>query len=856
MPPVGAAIAAIGAAIGGAVATGVSFIAGLGSVGRLLIGVGLQLAANTLRKKKSAGGGAITGTRLQVSYGGSHARETGVGLFATAGQEILKVAFGQANKTLAKVYLLSDFPIDSIARVAINGEWTTLSGDNNSERGFNVGGDTGRFVRIKVYHGSLNPVADPYLVKNSGGKWTTAHVGSGMAYVIVYLDFDEQNMTTEPNFVFECRGKCYDPRKDSSIGGIGAQRWDNVMSWQFSDNPIVQIYTYSRGFYLNGELVMGKGMQSSDLPLVQWMAAMNACDDIIGGQKRYRSGFIFTAAEGVAHRDNLEPVLNACAGALVEQVEGDIPLVGVTLPVTDTITDDDLVTGENHTWQAKRSRSELINAVHGSFNDPERIWEMTAYPPQSSDEAREADGERHAVQIDFTAVFDGNQAARLALSALRENRYQASARLTVRPRWVKLRVGDWINWDSKTYGRKTYRIVGRSLSSFNESGARNVTLDLQEVGSGIYDTSVNIPENPAPPKPIPPVYQNFPDGLRAIPLQGIAEDTKRKMPIIQVSWIEPSDVTVSAVYLEWWQTSAPDRKVHVTVSKTTTNTILAPVVGETEYTIRATVIADPPRETIWGPEVKVTTLSEEISADIDPGEVADIVNDLNKWVNTNIEWSRREIDRINAVISDQTAGDYLDRQAMRRQLVAEAADMRADYTELIAVAVSETQAVAARIEQVEVSIGGNIASVIDEIKTGIEDIDGRVTANAQAITAINVKVDDVESSVSMKAEAQADPGGGWARWGVTVRTGSGNTWSQAAMYIDTQPGLSQIVMVADRFILTNDTDGNAAQSPFVFANGRLRLQAADIGEVEAGILHSTDNRVVFDLNAGSLIISD
>jgi len=127
MPPVGAAIAAIGAAIGGAIATGVSFIAGLGSVGRLLIGVGLQLAANTLRKKKSAGGGAITGTRLQVGYGGSHAREIGAGLFATAGQEVLKVAFGKANKTLAKVYLLSDFPIDSIARVAINGEWTTLA---------------------------------------------------------------------------------------------------------------------------------------------------------------------------------------------------------------------------------------------------------------------------------------------------------------------------------------------------------------------------------------------------------------------------------------------------------------------------------------------------------------------------------------------------------------------------------------------------------------------------------------------------------------------------------------------------------------------------------------------------------
>jgi len=698
-------IGAIAGAIGSAVGAVASFIAGIGAVGRILIGVGMQLAASALRRQK-AGKQSITGTRLSVQYGGSRPREICAGTIAIAGQEIFKTAFGNDNENLIKIYLLSDFPIFAVNRVAINGEWCQLTGSNDAERGHGVTGQSSRRISIKLFYGDLDQAASDYVMRMSGrwswvgsevGAWTKDCRGAGLAYAVVTVAYNTDDMTSEPNFIFEVQGKLYDPRLDSSVGGNGGQRWDDPRTWQWSNNPIVQAYNYERGFYLGDQLVIGKGMSAADLPLAEWKAAMDQCDETIGGETRYRSGFIFTADNGVTHADNLSPVLDACGGALVEMVEGDVPLVGVTQPVVYTITDDDLISDETHTWQAKRSRSELINSVYGSFNDPDKMWELNAYVPAEDENARAADGERHAVQLDFTAVYVGSQSARLAMAALRENRYQASAKVTLRPRWIKLKVGQWIRWQSDLYGERIYRVVGRSLNALAENGARNVVVNLQEVGPGIYDNNVDIPEGPANPIPIPPVRMNFPENFAAAPLQGKEDGTNRLMPIVALSWNDITDLTVNAVYIEYWQESEPDRRVHTTVFKPDRTTIISGLLGETWYIFRATVIADPTRETLWGPERRVQTLKENVPADIDPGEVADIVNDMNKWNNTNIEWGRREIDRINSIISDQTAGDYLDRQSMRTELVAEAGRMRAEYKQLVAVAVSETQAIAVRI---------------------------------------------------------------------------------------------------------------------------------------------------------------
>ena len=172
---------------------------------------------------------------------------------------------------------------------------------------------------------------------------------------------------------------------------------------------------------------------------------------------------------------------------------------------------------------------------------------------------------------------------------------------------------------------------------------------------------------------------------------------------------------------------------------------------------------------------------------------------------------------------------------------------------MITVAVSQTSALAAKIETLEAEVNGNIANAFNELKTQVETVDGKVTATASQLTALNATVGQISSNITMRSQVVASPGDNWARYTVQVKTGSNDNWSIGAFYIDVKSNQSRIVMMADQFIIA---DPNLAFQPFVFANGRLRLQAADIGDVVAGYIHSPDGRFVIDLNGQRITMSD
>ena len=879
----------------GAIATAVSAIAGMltkeGSIFqnpfvKLLAGIGLQLGASKLAKKKQKKASSGGGTKLEAQIGGSQPREIGSGLFATAGQDIsTPFTFGKENRMAVKVIMLSDFRIDGINRVAINNIWCDLTGDNNSERGYGVTGETSAFVRIKLYQGDANQQADPYLVNNTNGKWTDKCRGAGLAYVVVSIEYDKEKMTQIPTFLFECRGVSYDPRYDSSVGGQGSQRYDDASTWAYSDNPIVQAYTYCRGFKINGELIAGKNMLARDLPLQSWIAAMNVCDEIIpaeNDQKRYRAGTIFSAARETEHKENLQPLLDACAGELIERVDGDVPMVGMTQPIVATLSDMDIIADEEVTYSAHRSRSELINAVYGSYNDPEKTWNSVAYPAQISEAAQAADGESHATQIDYQAVFSAQQAARLAKAALRANRYQASATIVVRPRWLVLEAGDWINLTLKAFGTRTYRIIARSLAPLSENGARNVTLTLQEVGAGIYDNSVDIPEMPVINYPIVPTLQQFPDGLKVIATQAEGNGS-RKIPAIIVSWLPPTDtITVMGVLIELWKTSEPDRKIQFQVRQPQNSyTIVGGLLPHEAYCIRTTVIPEPYRMTLWSDTKTVTTLAENY----DNEELKKYVSDMNQWAAFDQRYVKQEIEKVSAVIADATAGGYEIGRSLKRELIVTIDNSRAEYKELISVAVSKTSALAVKLENLEAEVNGNIAQAFNELKTSVETVDGKITSTSKSVLSLNSKVDgisnnldglssrvdqnaravsesitsinaqygDLVSNITVRMEAVAAPDGMQARGGFTMKTGSGDNWSTAAFYIDTKPGWSRMLVVANQFLIT---DSSLSQQPFSFQNGQLTLQAANIGDVTAGYIHSPDNKFIIDLYQQRISIGD
>src|SRR5690606_25456609 len=109
--------------------------------------------------------------------------------------------------------------------------------------------------------------------------------------------------------------------------------------------------------------------------------------------------------------------------------------------------------------------------------------------------------------IDFPQVSSGRQAAQLASIYLYENRYEATATITLRPRFQVLEPGDWVRWNSRRYGNKTYIVTETQLMSLDSDGPRNIQLSLQERNGAIYD-AVSPPPIVVPVPPGMPAYLN------------------------------------------------------------------------------------------------------------------------------------------------------------------------------------------------------------------------------------------------------------------------------------------------------------------------------------------------------------
>lgn len=831
MPFIGAAIGMVVSAVG-AVA---SFIGGLGFIGKLAIGIGLNLAVSALMKRKQQVP-EPTGVKVQTEYGADVPRQVACGLVGIAGHEVHVNTFGKDNGWLQDVYQLSDYPCASLERVAINGEWVKL--DAPQANGFRkvMSGEFANLAWVKFIDGTQTK-ADPDLVDNANptGRWGVSCVGAGIAYAIVKAKYDREKTVGMPDVFFELRGaRLYDWRKDDTVGGSGTHRWRDFSTHEWTDNPIVIDYNYRRGLSVNGDLFCGMEMQPSDLPLDRFTAAANVCDEIVEGERRYRSSILLDCT--ATHGDNIQALMKSCGGVVIDAPDGSWPMIGAAQPVVAIITDDDLVVGEPVRWQAKRSMSELVNSISGTHPDPGQLWSMAGYESIVLDSAIVVDRRTRDLSMDFPTVMSGRQAKQLASIYAAENRLEATAEITLRPRWRSLKAGDWIVWQSNRYGTLTYLVTESVLYSLESKGPRNVRLALQQRDASIYDAVTA----PVPVVPYPPGKPLYLQEVENLMLAGVSAGAGAKlMPAIQALWDTIDDVTVVGVELEWWPTDEPASRASITKPSDETIAVLIDgVVSDTEYQVRTRLLTCPQRPVSWSSPKVITTPAQPFTdVRIDPA----IINEATDWLNFNArEEIERGLDNATKAMAefDQQYGNV---QRLRREAAATAGDLTASYQEAILVAVGPNSSIGQRIETLEVTIDEDIARAVDFLTSKINNVDGRVTASANAITVLAAQVGEVESSVNLRGEAMASPGGGWARWGATVRTGTGDEWSEALFLMDTKPGLSRILFKADEFILTN---GSEESAPFIYRGSVAYMEGARIGTVYFDQLSSNNGKLL------------
>lgn len=451
MPPVGVALGAIGTAIGGALTVGAP-LAGTGllagaamkaTIGGIAVKAFTQLAAGVALSALSAalqpkpGVQGTRGTRVQISTGEDAPQSFILGRHVTAGDLVYHSSWGAPgdtpNEYYSQVIELSDWP-SRLRRVWVNGEWVDLKGEDPVGRGRAVAGYEKKSrdrLFVKFYDGTQT-AADPYLVSRFGSDpqepWTADMIGRGVTYMVGTAGAKDDVHRVDPQYRVELDGLHYDPRRDSTAGGSGAQRWGDWRTWEPSTNLVVLIYNVMRGIHdpVTGEHVWGGREPASAFPVSVWFAAMNACDveiDVGGGatEPTYQGGLEVRVDEEPAAI--VEELLKACEGQIADLGTHWHIRVGAPSAPVATITAEDVIVTEPATFEPFVGLDQTYNGVAARYPDPESGWEVRDAPLVRSDRFQEEDGGRRSIaDLSLPAVFSGTQVQRLQEAGLKDHR--------------------------------------------------------------------------------------------------------------------------------------------------------------------------------------------------------------------------------------------------------------------------------------------------------------------------------------------------------------------------------------------------------------------------------------------------
>lgn len=738
--------------------------------------IAAQYAVNALFKPKTPS----TSAQIETEYGANSPRTVVLGTCGLAGHHIYRNNIGQGGREFFDVYALASFRITAVPRVKYNGKWRTLS--NPDQFGYydvpneGTSGDGYDLVMVKFYYGTMDQQADPGLIETSrpAGRWTVNHRGAGVAYAIVYsvLSRKGQGLTSPAQLLFEVKGApLYDWRKDSSVGGSGSHRWNDQSTWEYSDNPFVQAYNLERGFFNGSQRMVGKGVRASRLPLSEWTQAANIADEVMSdGSKRYRAHMIAKDGPGANHDANLQPLLEASCASWVERVDGEFPIAGAPQAVVATITDDDLKVGAPKRFTAKRKRTELINTVAASYVSPDDFYETKDAATRIDQSALADDRETLASSIPYGAVTDVRQVDRLADIALRGARFQASAEITIHPRFLDVvKEGRWITWASAKHGTGTYQVLSRTLGPHNSDGVRDITVSLQGISNGVFDPTAYATNPPVIIVVPPPEYLAEVQNFLATP-NVVEADGGGLLPGVRLSWDAIEDISVSGVLIEYWPVANPTQVFTKTVEPDINVVqIVEGLTSETDWRVRTTLLVDNGRSVAPSGVTNFRTLQAggDFVANLEHlGKDAKAVfTDLGGRLNDL--WQRLEESTTASSLSDAVA--QIDRQKMRREL----GEARAEIYEETRVRVSENEALAETLTALSASFGENFA----------------------------------EGLVSFKAVAS--PEDVLVRFAIMLRAGTNEDFTESGFYIQIRTvggvQVSEVGFLADKFtILTDD----------------------------------------------------
>ncbi|MGV2123718.1 phage tail protein [Agrobacterium vitis] len=915
-------VAALAASAVGAIS---SFIGGitLAGIGTALlkgaVGVGLSYLASAIAGKSSdsTASFAVNG---QLQSGGTVSRSIIFGMTATAGSLVYANTWGNAGKTpnayVTQVIALADAPIKSVLVAVVNGVACEIDFDHpHAEYGWPVleyrKGNTD-YLWLKFYDGTQTE-ADSFLVgrvSSTDRPYEATRVGHGVAYVIATSRVNQELFSGFPSFKFVLDGmRLYDPSKDSSVGGNGAQRWSDASTWGGDGDrlPVVQLYALMRGIRWNGQWLYGlQTVTDRRLPASHWIAQIGKCRTEIEGadglEATYRSGAEVQVSAAI--QDAAQAILTACNGRLAEIGGTYKPFIGVSDEPVMTFTDADILSTEEQSFAPFFGLSDTINGITASYPSPDDSWNMTEATPLYNGDYEVEDGNRRLlsdVSLDFVPY--AAQVQRLMQSALKEARRARRHTISMPPKFGALEPGDIVATSSNRNGyiEKRFRVDG-VLDQPN----LDVVLDITEVDPSDYSwnqgTDYKPPISGSVSSGVPAAQPMY--GWKAEPATIFDANGNARRPSIKVICAPDQDDVANV----WVQVRLKASQMVVFDSSATAYAapyewiLNGTFLSASLYQARGRFVPYSNRTTEWGDWIDVLTPDVRFlaGADYDPYEGAvglsgldDDLASYQDWIGSGLRDVQTTLEELDARVAGLDLSAAYARQQMRQQIKVAADGVTAEWSLRADVLASADAAISSRVETLTASLATQSASFtsradalaaadtalssrvdtltasLTDTKTGLQNTatavstlqasvattNGNVTSVATALTSLTAASASGDvSTANFRMSAMGGPEG-YARIGAEARQGGNGGWRSAAWYLDVPNDASlpsRFVVEAGQFLVVA---GGNLNNPFVVDGAAVRMNVANIGTVTAGEIRSSNGKMVISLNAGTIVIS-
>jgi len=273
----------------------------------------------------------------------------------------------------------------------------------------------------QIFKGDQTTVSQTALQYCDG--WTNEHIGFGVAYAVVTIPIDPEEMPSGlQNVTFKAKGKrIYDPRKDTTVGGDGPHRPNDETTWEWSDNTILCALDYQR-FHGYKKL----GLNKFDMAHI--MDQANICDEMVTyndtdgeqqSEKRFTCNGSWTFDQSPSRV--LERIMSSCGGKPYRR-GGKMYLQTASYHGMAEITLNDTDAAGEITITPHRELKERCNLVRASFQDPKKGFQPTDAPVITNSIYVDRDGMELEDDLQLNFTNSSTMAQRLMKYHLERNR--------------------------------------------------------------------------------------------------------------------------------------------------------------------------------------------------------------------------------------------------------------------------------------------------------------------------------------------------------------------------------------------------------------------------------------------------